>query len=481
VTGTTAALIAHAAGGAFAAQAAPDRSIRDRGYYFLPMRAPTFGLDVWKELVDDLATDGVTHFVYWCGGSFRSRKFPITWEWNADHANVRSDFTRELIAHAHTRGLKVLLGFTPFGYDGVNQYPLVHPELKARKADGSAVDRFGIACWGWNLCPAQPEPRRFMREYVREMAFEFYPDADGLFIESSDYAICHCPRCGPRFFDHEYAFVHEMAEAIWARRPQDTVVVYPHYFSGAKLRFALDEARATRQPFDPRYTLFFTPHSAAIEPDLVRQARGSWWWNEAPCRLDLHGIRAGVKRVIESGLTGYLPTFEAMSFVATDVESGIPWTRGRRQVPFGFGWVPEGASPYRTLPMRAVRLAFSELTRDPDLAESTLRQRMGRDLFGPEWTDVQLDDLASVLAMFGSDRDWAKPAPIAAPGMVEAEIQAGRFDATKRATVRQQLSNAGAIAARHRNATEPGAQELARIAEWVIAQWPPARAQRLEP
>ena len=41
-----------------------------------------------------------------------------------------------------------------------------------------------------------------MHGYVREM-LSFYPNADGLMIESSDYAICRCPDCGPRFFNKE--------------------------------------------------------------------------------------------------------------------------------------------------------------------------------------------------------------------------------------------------------------------------------------
>ena len=35
----------------------------------------------------------------------------------------------------------VLLGFTPFGYDGVNQYALEHPELKAVGKDGKKIDK----------------------------------------------------------------------------------------------------------------------------------------------------------------------------------------------------------------------------------------------------------------------------------------------------------------------------------------------------
>lgn len=281
-----------------------------RGYYILPCRTPTLGYAAYRVLIEDLSKDGVNTLIVWLGGGFRSRKYPVTWRYNADNLNVRQDFMRRLIRHAHRCGIRCLLGFTPFGYDGVNQYPLERPELKAVGTDGKPVSEFGIHCWGWNLCPAKAESQRFMLDYAREMAFMFYPEADGLFIESSDYAICHCSECGPKHFDHEFKFVRTISDEVWARKPAATVVVYPHYFSGAKLRFSFSEAVATKQPFDPRWTLFFTPHSAAIEPGLIARAKGSWWWNEAPSRFDLPGIRVGAQHARGARCTGFLPSLE---------------------------------------------------------------------------------------------------------------------------------------------------------------------------
>src|SRR6188768_1346354 len=149
-----------------------------RGYYLTFMRMPVMGFPEWKRAMDCFAEDEANVVVLWMGGGFRSKKFPITWEYNSEHANVREDFARELIDYAHSKGIKVLLGFTPFGYDGVNRYALEHPELKALEADGSAVAEFGIHSIGYNLCPAKPESQRFMREYIREMLFDFYPSAD---------------------------------------------------------------------------------------------------------------------------------------------------------------------------------------------------------------------------------------------------------------------------------------------------------------
>lgn len=443
----------------------------ERGYYLCLMRMPTFGLPVWREILDAVAEDGGNTVILWMGGAFRSKKFPITWQWARDHANVTADFGRDLIAHAHRRGIRVLLGFTPFGYDGVNQIPLEKPELKALGPDGMSVAEFGIGCWGWNLCPAKFESQHFMREYVREMAFEFYPESDGLFIESSDYAICHCPDCGPRFFDHEFALVRALSDEVWARRPDATVVVYPHYFSGATLRFSFTNAKAAKQPFDPRWTLFFTPHSAALAPELIANARGAWWWNEAPARFDIANIRAGARKARDAKCSGYVPSLECYSYVPSKAEFGEPWLVGRRQIPFGFGWLKEGENPYRELPVRAIRCVYREFSANPDLPDSELRARLGREVFGPEWQSAELDDLLFLFEVLNTDRDWSVPGALTSPGLVRHRAENGRLDAGKRARLQGQLTRVRAIAQRHRGSRGDGARDLHRIAQWIADSW----------
>lgn len=458
----------------------PEPLLLHRGYYMCFMRMPTFGLRVWREILDDAASDGANTIILWTAGAFRSKKFPITWQWAKDHENVKADFVRELIAHARRRGIKVLLGFTPFGYDGVNQLPLEKPELKAIAADGKPVREFGIGCWGWNLCPAKAESQSFMREYVREMAFEFYPDADGLFIESSDYAICHCPACGPKFFDHEFAFVRDISDEVWARNSDATVVVYPHYFSGAKLRFSFGEGTAAKQPLDSRWTLFFTPHSAAIEPGLIAKTRGAWWWNEAPVRFDVANIRAGVRKARASKCNGYVPSLESFSYVVAKTEFGEPWLVGKRQVPFGFGWLKEGENPYRELPARAIRRFWRELTTNPELSDEDLRQRVGGALFGDSFTPQHITDLFTIFQVLNTDRDWSVPGALTAPALVAYRARGGRLNAEKRARLRDQLARVGEISRRHRSATQKGSSELHRIAQWLQEQWTPEYRAILE-
>ncbi len=446
-----------------------DGPFAQRGYYITFMRMPTYNLADWRQIVNDIRDDGGNTLLLWVAGAFRSRRFPITWRCNEEHENVRKDFVCELIDHAHTRGIKVLLGFTPFGYDGVNQYPLEHPETRAIGRNGQPVGKGGIGCWGYNLCPSRPESQRFMLEYVREMAFDFYPNADGLMIESSDYAICHCADCGPRFFEREFASVKRISEEVWDKKPDATIVVYPHYFSGAEVPgFGV---RAAKQPFDPRWTLFFTPHSAHLDPDLIKQAKSTLWWDDSPALRRPQDIQAGALRARQAGVTGYVPSLEAYSFVATVAEEGQAWLKGRRQVPMGFGWLKEGEPPYGELPMRVNRIAYREFSRNPDLSLQGYKVILGREVFGESVTEQSVDDLLELQAAFATERTWCQPSPLVSPDRVRAMKAQGNLAPPKRSEYRAALDRLHRIEGRHREPKSEGERELGRIARWVIDRW----------
>jgi hypothetical protein len=36
-----------------------------------------------------------------------------------------------------------------------------------------------------------------------------------LLIESSDYAICYCPKCREKYFDREFQFVRQISDDLW--------------------------------------------------------------------------------------------------------------------------------------------------------------------------------------------------------------------------------------------------------------------------
>jgi hypothetical protein len=439
-----------------------------RGYYITFMRMPTYDLADWKKIVEGIHNDGGNTLLLWVAGAFRSKKFPITWAYNKDHENVRQDFVRDLIDLAHTKGIKVLLGFTPFGYDGVNQYPLEHPETRAITKDGQPVGKAGIGCWGYNLCPSKPQSQQFMLEYILEM-LTFYPNADGLMIESSDYAICHCPDCGPWFFDKEFAFVKRISEEVWAMKPDAMIVVYPHYFSGTEVPgFGV---KASKQPFDPRWTLFFTPHSAHLNPSLIKQAKRSLWWDDSPALRRPQDIQQGAKRARDAGVTGYVPSLEAYSFVATVAEEGQTRLKGKKQVPLGFGWLEPGDPPYDELPMRVNRIAYREFSNNPDLPFEQYKAILGREVFGAASASQAVDDLLQLQGVFATERTWCQPSPLVCPERVRAMQAQGTLTSQKRSDYRAALDRLRRFVKRQQEPRSNGEHELHRIAKWVIDQW----------
>lgn len=465
-------------GGAVADGPAPG-PFAQRGYYITFMRMPTYDLDDWKRIVDGIAEDGGNTLQLWVGGAFRSPKYPITWKYNEAHENVRKDFVRDLIDHAHIRGIEVILGFTPFGYDGANQLALEHPELRATGPDGKPAAAFGIGCWGYNLCPSRPESQRFMIEYAREMIFDFYPNADGLMIESSDYAVCHCKDCGEHFYEREFSFVRRISDEVWAKKPDATIAVYPHYFNGTDVPgFGV---KAARLPFDPRWTLCFNPHSSHLDPALIKRAKASLWWDDSPALHRPQDIQAGAQRAKRAGVTGYVPSLEAFTFVATEAEEGEAWLKGRRQVPFGFGWLPAGDPPYDELLVRVQRIAFREFCRDPELPFGRYKEILGREAFGDAATPQAVDDLLEIQAIFANGRTWCRPAPATSPERVRAMAAKGGLSSQQRDEYRNALGRVAEIAARHAEPKSDGERELRRIARWVLDQWEGEGRALLEP
>ena len=251
-------------------QAATAKEVfKTRGYYLCLPRLPDFGLEEWKAILRYIKEDRGNYLILWMGGGFRSRKYPITWQYNRDHLNIEHDFVRLLIDYAHSLGIKVVLGFTPFGYDGVNQYPIEHPELKATQQDGTLYRFWGIHSWGYILCPSQPEAQRFILEYVSELYFDFYPNADGIMIESSDYGVCYCQDCRGHYYEREFEFVEAISDRIWRKAPHAEIIVYPQYFVSTG---SPGSEEAAPRKYDPRWTLFFTFHSTPLVKDLVRMA-----------------------------------------------------------------------------------------------------------------------------------------------------------------------------------------------------------------
>lgn len=440
-----------------------------RGYYVTFMRMPVMGLPEWKQAIDCFAEDGANTLVLWMPGGFRSRKFPVTWQYNEEHANVRQDFARELIDYAHTKKIRVLLGFTPFGYDGINQFPREHPELKAKKADGSPVDEFGIHSWGWSLCPAQAESQRFMREYLREMIFSFYPNADGLLIESSDYNVCECPDCGPRHYEHEFELVQWISDEVWKANPNALVLVYPHYFTGKKVPGL--EAGGLRKPFDSRWGLFFTPHSAHFDEDLIRRARVSVFSGPEAVLGTPETIAKSAQAARQHGVNGFLPSLEAFSYVATRPEGQESYVVGKRMRPFGADAEGEGKMPYAGLIPRVHRFAVREFSQDPDLAFPEFEQRLAQEVFGRRDSNEAVRDLLELQRIWAFESDWYWASPLLNPEHFRERATRLKWPKEKLGLYDRHLVRLREIAKRYAGSDNTGEREMGRMAGEVVKRW----------
>jgi hypothetical protein len=440
-----------------------------RGYYVTFMRMPVVGLLEWKEAIDCFAEDEINILVLWTAGGFRSKKFPITWKYNEEHGNIKDDFVRQLIDYAHAKNIRVLLGFTPFGYDGVNRYAIEHPELKAKKADGTSVDEFGIHCWGWNLCPAREESQRFMREYIREMVFDFYPNADGLLIESSDYNICRCPDCGPKFYEREFSFVKRISDQIWERNAQALIFVYPHYFTGQKVP-GLD-AVAARQEFDPRWGLAFSPHSSHFNAELIGKARESIYWSDAPILGTPGRVAEAALAARKNGVSGFVPSMEAFSYVTQHAEGGEPGQVGIRRKAFARDTLAEGRMPYRALLARVQRFAFREFSHDPGLDYAQFQQHLGTNIFGDGASPQATTDLLEVQRIFSFESDWYWPSPLLDPQFFFARAKRLNWDSQKRGEYRKNLEALRVIMRKYHSSANVQEREMGRLAEEVVARW----------
>jgi hypothetical protein len=446
------------------ARAAANEAFAIRGYYTTFMRMPTFGLPEWKQMLDCMKEDGANTLILWTAGGFRSKQFPVTWKYNADHKNVERDFVRELIDYAHMRQIKVLLGFTPFAYDGVNQYSIEHPELKATQKSGQPANLWGLHSWGYNLCPSKTGSQTFMREYIREMFFEFYPNADGLMIESSDYAICYCADCREKFFDREFAFVRQISDDVWRVKARAIIMVYPHYFSARNVP-GFDVVGA-KQKFDSRWTLFFTGHSAHIDDDLLKRAKSSVFSNEGISLGTPSRIRESVRLTKQHGLSGYIASCEPFSCVDGPPGSGKP-----RQKPFHFEWLRDGEMPLNELPARVNRTAYREYTRDPDSSERAFRETLGRELFGDRANEQNVSDLLFLQDCWFNGAEWFAPSPLLRPIELKRRAEREKWPVEKMQAYLTRVERLREIAKHYGTSTQPAERQLARIAELIAAKW----------
>jgi hypothetical protein len=285
--------------------------------------------------------------------------------------------------------------------------------------------------------------------------------------------------CEGNYFEREFQFVRSISDDIWAKKPSAQIVIYPHYFSGVKVPFA--NANGAKMAFDRRWTLFFTPHSAKVEPELMKQAAGSIWSSDGPAWCNVEKTRVDARYAIQAGCDGYIPSIECSTYVTSHVEDGQPWILGKRQIPSGFGWLKEGVCPYRELPMRVSRFAYREFSRQPELSMEAFRGALGKHLYGSDATPQAIEDALALTSAFNLDRTWSLPPALTSPGLLRARREQGKVSGERLAVYRDRLSQVSQIAVHYRTSRQPAMREMVRIAQWIVDRWSGANASLLAP
>ncbi|MBB4686820.1 alpha-amylase family protein [Amycolatopsis jiangsuensis] len=442
----------------------------ERGCYLTFCRIPTAGLRTWKSIMDSFAEDGVDRVVLWLGGAFRSRKYPITWQYNREHRNVRENFAGQLIDYAHTLGIRVLLGFTPYTYDGTNQYAYERPDLKAQQANGTLARLQGIHSWGYNLDPTKADAKRFMLEYARELYFDFYPNADGLLIESADIDICTGGDCGgPRhYYEVEYEFVRRLSDEVWAQDPDAEIIVHPNYFVGG--------ANGAELPYDPRWTVIFSPWTVNLE--FAKKISRAYYFSLDVISQPPANVAASVRWVRDHGFASYFPSQEFFTYVAEHAEIGETNLVGKQLRPFGFDFLGLDENPYRDPVVTVNRVALREYARNPDLPEAEFRARLGQSVFGDTATDQNVADLLFLHEFcYGRDKSLFTLAAGADPGALRDRLERGVVGFAALQAIQTELDALPAVAARIRRSRNPAVRRLVRHTDLLEHNWDPgARA-----
>jgi hypothetical protein len=443
-----------------------------RGYYLTFCRIPTAGLGTWRSIMDSFAEDGVERVVLWMGGAFRSRKYPITWQYNKAHRNVRENFVGEVIDYAHTRDIRILLGFTPYTYDGTNQYAFERPDLKALQSNGRLARMQGIHSWGYNLDPTKADTKRFMLEYAREMYFDFYPNADGLLIESSDIDICTGGACGgpKHYYEIEYEFVRQLSDEVWAQDPDADILVHPNYFVGG--------AGGAELPYDPRWTVIFSPWTVNL--DLARRVSRAYYFDLDVISQPPGNVRASVRWVHDHGFAAYVPSQEFFTFVAQHAEFSETNLVGQQLRPFGFDFLDLDENPYRDPIVAVNRVAVREYAENPELPNADFRARLGQAVFGNAATDQDIADLLFLHDFcYGRDKSLFSLAVQADPRALRDRLERGLLSFGDLRAVQSRLDALPAVADRVQKSRNPAVRRLTRHTDLIQRNWDPAARQLL--
>jgi hypothetical protein len=369
--------------------------IEQRGTYNLVCwgLTPRYTRQDWEHILDAMADDGMNVIYFWLSGIFRSRLFPESFIY--PETPLTTEDVRQLIRHAHSRGIRFHLGAGVFAWFGIDDIAKYHAEFRDP----------GVPYMSRTL----PTARQAMKSYLMEL-YDAFPEADGMWLEigdEGDYA-CKDPACQKPIdeFGSKVSgqaspdFLKEFSAELWSKHPQSRLVWGMGYPEAHKWDVRYYER--LRQDFrDPRYYFLevrqnweLQDRQGILKP-LRDISRHSMHWDQY-YGLSMRDIGERAHRVMEDELAGYIVAFEP-GFNSHSVFG--------RRVPY----------PVDVIPYRLTRFAYREFTWDPNLSWSGYKKKLLDAFFG-EGADPELFDLTYTLFEFmrtgpisGSFRELTHP------------------------------------------------------------------------
>src|SRR5436190_21046860 len=133
----------------------------------------------------------------------------------------------------------------------------------------------------------------------------------------------------------------------------------------------------------------------------------------------------------KNGVSGFVPSMEAFSYVTQHPEGGEPGQVGIRRKAFARDTLADGRMPYRALLARTQRFAFREFSHDPALDLAQFQRDLGKYIFGYATSSGATDDLLELQRIFTFESDWYWPSPLLDPDFFLARAKRLNWDLRK--------------------------------------------------
>ena len=337
----------------------------------------------WETVFQSFAHDGVDTVYFWVSGHFPSKQFPQAYKCKNVFDGKLYDTTEEtqigtvqdlndIVGSAHKLGLKIYLGGALGGWCGTQFLTNLEPDtLKIGPKEPS-------------LCPSNPKCRKALVEYYQEI-FAAIPEADGLFIESTDeIGECKCDLCSKpvdalgskQFGQSQLSLCQEIMSAVWRDHPQAHLAYTVGYQEHVKdVAYYSLIKRLSEDPrfewMEARNSWSFPGPSGEVRPASFFSKKFMHWNQDANTTLET--IIGNAKRAKGEGMCGLVTCF------SPGFDKGVFY----KDIPI----------PTDALPHALTGFVYREATWSPDLTVKEMHDLAQRRFFGKEAPKNLSDDL----------------------------------------------------------------------------------------